>query len=58
MVTRDEHAGGYSLIGVTSWGEGCAVEGTLGVYTRVEFYIGWIAGQFGYKGREEKNEVL
>ena len=54
MVTRDEHVGGFSLIGVTSWGEGCAVEGTLGVYTRVGFYIEWIAGQFGYKGREEK----
>ena len=42
--------GGYSLIGVTSWGDGCAVDGTFGVYASVEFYMEWIASQFGYGG--------
>ena len=35
---------------MTSWGDGCAVEGTFGVYARVEFYMEWIASQFGYGG--------
>ena len=44
------NSGGYSLIGVTSWGDGCAVDGTFGVYARVEFYMQWVAKQFRYAG--------
>ena len=44
------NSGGYSLIGVTSWGDGCAVDGTFGVYARVEFYMQWVARQFRYAG--------
>jgi len=50
MVSRAEGEGGYSLIGITSWGDGCAVDGTFGVYTRVEYYMQWVVAQFGYSG--------
>jgi len=50
MTTQSTNKDGYSLIGVTSWGDGCAVDGTFGVYARVEFYMDWIAAQFGYSG--------
>lgn len=34
--------GSYVLVGVVSWGEGCAKEGFPGFYTRVASYIPWI----------------
>ena len=63
MITRGG-AGGYSLVnlsknfdlknlfqvGITSWGDGCAVPGTFGVYSRVTELMDWIAQQYGFTG--------
>lgn len=37
-----EASGRYILQGVTSWGDGCALEGYPGVYARVSSALGWI----------------
>ncbi|KAM4837280.1 plasma kallikrein [Thomomys bottae] len=37
-----KHNGVWQLVGITSWGEGCARKEQPGVYTKVSEYIDWI----------------
>ena len=41
---------GYSLIGVVSFGEGCALANKYGVYTEVSYFLSWIAQEYDLSG--------
>ncbi|XP_048461107.1 coagulation factor VII-like [Rhincodon typus] len=38
----------WFLTGIVSWGDGCAVSGRYGFYTRVSRYYSWIKNTIGY----------
>ena len=42
VVVRNVENTEWLLIGITSWGDGCANVGYPGVYTKLSYYVNWI----------------
>lgn len=48
MVVKG-HRGQYMLVGLISWGMGCAAPSQPGVYTRITKFVNWIDEIILYK---------
>ena len=44
LVCKNVQSGSFELIGITSWGIGCAEKDHPGFYTDVSKLVGWIRG--------------
>ncbi len=47
LVVLNGQKNGYLQVGIVSWGEGCAVAGYYGVYTRVAHFKQWVEANSG-----------
>ncbi|XP_075711238.1 acrosin-like [Rhinoderma darwinii] len=58
LMCKEPKAKIFSVVGLTSWGSGCAQARSPGIYTSTQYFLNWILDKIEYNPTNKKHEDM